>query len=347
MKAAWCAYARSSRCAEKKLDTSAAKKGGDAANKKPAVKKVGQGCCLQVGPVPCEEQHKASLNTGLTWALCFQWYFLVGSSPSTVAPVGSPSRSLCAASGLPPAMQAVRKEAEPKKATAVKKEAPEKGEEAKQTRVKKEYDLPGQTRDTPPEVHSRFSFAGYPWQAAAGVMLPLDSSWEVYLTCNKYRLCPRLLICSSTQPRGFGFRYCAPWGPCTAALADAPWLPLLQAPLVPCCMLQNDSLRKFYTSLLEQRPESEMAMKWCACLSSMAQRGTAQRIACLLGAASAKTIAKAVLAQHVAVGPAADCLEVVAGLAVQVRAARPVATGTGPGVGGQPAEARYRGQVSL
>lgn len=28
--------------------------------------------------------------------------------------------------------------------------------------------------------------------------------------------------------------------------------------------LQGDPLRKFYTSLLKQRPESEMARRWCA-----------------------------------------------------------------------------------
>jgi hypothetical protein len=40
------------------------------------------------------------------------------------------------------------------------------------------------------------------------------------------------------------------------ALAEDAWLP------VRACF-QNDALRKFYFTLYEQRPESEMAKKWC------------------------------------------------------------------------------------
>eukprot|EP00198_Chlamydomonas_reinhardtii_P004933 XP_001694269.1 predicted protein [Chlamydomonas reinhardtii] len=44
---------------------------------------------------------------------------------------------------------------------------------------------------------------------------------------------------------------------------------------------ETDSLRKFYTSLLEQIPESEMAKKWCL-QHGLLSRDEAEKLAAVL-----------------------------------------------------------------
>lgn len=118
-----------------------------------------------------------------------------------------------------------------KAAPAPKKEAPKRKAEggsssAAAAAVKKErkqYELPGQTRDTPDEVRARER------RLAAGGALP---QWPCVCAQGGMRQAPRAACLLISPP---------------AALT-------LRSP-------QADPLRRFYTSLKEQRPESEMATK--------------------------------------------------------------------------------------
>jgi hypothetical protein len=113
-----------------------------------------------------------------------------------------PSRSL---SAHPPTAQAKVK-AEP--------------EDKKPVKVKKEFDMPGQTRDTPPEVCCRVLALGRGWGAG-------DSPGQ--------RRAHLLTLALPPHPH-----------------------PSPRPPARP----QTDAMRKFYTSLLEQKSDSEMARRW-------------------------------------------------------------------------------------
>lgn len=106
-----------------------------------------------------------------------------------------------------------------------------------------------------------------------------------------------------------------------------------------CCMLQTDPLRKFYTSLLEQRPDSEMAKKWCG-------MGMLTGRACLLGQRTRQELHQPLFAaaqSQLAQSPdtqAHHCVMIViyvcmhrASCSPQVPAARPAGEGRcrGPG----------------
>ncbi len=107
------------------------------------------------------------------------------------------------------------------------------GDDKKPAKVKKEFDLPGQTRETPPEVRGGAGARDSPARPPAGWAAPAAAGGAD------------------------GRRGLEPWASAPDAAAVAAAAPARPAP-------QTDPMRKFYTSLLEQTAESEMARRWCA-----------------------------------------------------------------------------------
>lgn len=106
----------------------------------------------------------------------------------------------------------------PKKPAAAAKARPSSAASGRSTeRVKRVFDMPGQTRDTPGEVRKQIS-----------VLSTNFASLSFF---------PSLLINYSI---------------------------LASLHLLFLCYIQEDPLRRFYTTLLEQDPDSEMARRWCA-----------------------------------------------------------------------------------
>ena len=104
-------------------------------------------------------------------------------------------------------------------------------------RERKVFDMPGQTKDTPPEVLP-FRFCSPPPACVGPVMHPIRPK-----TPTAMEICNHI----QQQRRRVGFQN-----------AINPAATLEDSSLHP----QTDSLRKFYTSLRQQRPDSEMARKW-------------------------------------------------------------------------------------
>lgn len=123
-------------------------------------------------------------------------------------------------------------------------------------REKKVYELPGQTRDPPDEVSSQMPY------------LPVHISVQALGTGRQKA--PRPLHMSKAflsisglpeRPIGFDRLHQARLNP---DQGNRVWLAVGKG----CHLLQLDPLRKFYSSLKQQRPESQMARKWCVLSSA-------------------------------------------------------------------------------
>ncbi len=155
-----------------------------------------------------------------------------------------------------PAAKPAAKAAADKKADAANGKAAAKVKEEKQPKEKKEFDMPGQTREAPPEVRFRHQrrYMLRHHQSACVCM-----QW----TCvNPHRVAVACMSAQHRHPEGPHTVSGVPGNGRLAPLAVVEFGCASEAHLA-LFWPQNDSLRKFYTSLLEQRPESEMAKKWC------------------------------------------------------------------------------------
>lgn len=147
-------------------------------------------------------------------------------------------------------------------------------------REKKVFDLPGQTRETPDEVSIKM-WMGWLLRTQAGGRCvghgqPEASNGRAGTGSLCIGRCPaqgRLPRCRCA--RGWRVQgplaaatHIPPSGPACLTLPHqqpgnsfVPSFSLFAQPARSRCRLQNDPLRRFYTSLREQRPDSEMAAK--------------------------------------------------------------------------------------